>query len=213
MIFKNIFNIFNRNKQIPSETAISTLRDGFPFVSSDIVNHVISVIPLKTYNDVRHPMSGGEIKYLIKKAKVSFPDRLYALEVDNDVFATLDNTEKIILHCIYSRSCDGYVREKHIKALFMCDFPDWAIPYIFKVCDEYVVEILQAVYDNLKDKNTDNFKSFCAENHASFCLSYQRMVSYWNEYHKNVRCKYKDYIGRKLFFECFGANHKTSRSQ
>jgi hypothetical protein len=100
------------------------------------------------------------------------------------------------------------VREKHIAALLAEkaeNLPDWAIPYIIKVCDEYVVEILQVVYDNLKDRNTDKFKNFCAENEVAFCKSYNRMISYWNEFYRKDCCRYKDYVGRKLFIECFGA--------
>ena len=118
----------------------------------------------------------------------------------------------MILHCIFTRSCDGFVRERHIKALLSEDFTEWAIPYIFKVCDEYVVEILQTVYDNLKDRNTDNFKNFCANNHASFCRSYNRMISYWNEFYRNNCYRYEDYVGRKLFIKCFGAKRTMNCS-
>ncbi|MCL2816900.1 MAG: hypothetical protein FWD39_00745 [Clostridiales bacterium] len=121
-------------------------------------------------------------------------------------------TEKTILHCIYSRSCDGYIREKHVRALLSEEFPAWAIPYIVKVCDEYILEILQVVYENLKERNTDEIKRFCAANREVFCKSYDRMTSYWNEYYRTWNEYYghdcyelKNYAGRKLFVECFGA--------
>ena len=183
-------------------------RDGFPFLDDDIVGSVIDVIPSETYRNVSLHTSSDEISYFLKQIKISFPYRLYSLEVDDAIFSKMDTTEKIILHCIYTRSCDGYVREKHVKALLTYDPPDWAIPYIVKVCDEYVVEILQVVYDSLKDKQTDKYKNFCAENRETFCKSYNRMISYWNEYYKDMFFNYKDYIGRKLFIEIFGAKRK-----
>jgi hypothetical protein len=127
------------------------------------------------------------------------------LEPENKAINKLNDTEKLILHCIYSRSCDGYARQKHIKALLSADFLNWTIPYIVKVCDEYVIEILQMVYDNLKDKNTEVFKDFCYDDRKSFCRSYSRMHSYWNEYYRSDYYKFEEYIGYKLFVECFGA--------
>ena len=165
----------------------------------------INLIPRKTYNDVRFFASDNEFVYALSDNTISFPYRIYFKEIEDEIIKNLNDTEKMILHCIYSRSCNGYVREKHIRALLSMDFPEWAIPYIVKICDEYIVEILQMTYNNLKNKNTDAIKSFCIRNWASFCKSYNRMISYWNEFYRNDCYKFEDYIGRKLFIECFGA--------
>ena len=39
-------------------------------------------------------------------------------------------------------------------------------------------------------------------NNKEIFKSYLRMVSYWNEYYKEIN--FKDYIGRKIFVECLG---------
>ena len=184
--------------------------NSFPFVDSELVRRVVDLIPLKTYGNVTSHTTDNEINYSLKQVKLSFPDRLYSLEIPDKVISTLDNTEKIILHCLYTRSCDGYVREKHIKALLSQNYPDWAIPYMFKVCDEYVVEILQLVYEKLNGKNTDEFKAFCLENRKSFCNSYHRMTSYWNEYYR-TQTDFNTYVGRKLFVDCFGYSKQLTR--
>ena len=202
---------------------------GFPYVDNDIVNRVINLIPLKRYYfdnlgvwhkdkplpDVYYTsplplVTEDNIEFTLGQHQILFPYRLYAVEIEGSVLSKMNFIERIILHCIYSRSCNGFVREKHITALLAEDFPDWVIPYIIKVCDEYVVEILQVVYDNLKGKNTDKFKNFCAENKVAFCKSYSRMISYWNEFHRNNCYGYKDYVGRKLFIECFGARRNMT---
>ena len=177
--------------------------NGFPQINDEIVNRVVAIIPLKTYNNVNVRAAGNDIGYFLDPTPMSFPYRLYALDIEDAVLLGLDYTERTILHCVYTRSCDGYVREKHIKALLAEDFPGWAIPYIVKICDEYVVEILQTVYDNLKGKNTDNFKKFCADNPETFFKSYCRMVSYWNIYYRH-KVQFGNYVGHKLFTECFG---------
>jgi len=93
------------------------------------------------------------------------------------------------------------------------DFPDWSIPYIVKVCDEYVIEILQLVYEELKGKDTEAIKYFCKNNRQAFCKSYNRMISYWNEFYRNDCYRYENYIGSKLFIECFGAKRTMNCSK
>jgi len=182
---------------------------GFPFVCDEVIRSALSHIPQKNYNNITQRTIGGmDIVFFIGETQISFPYRLYSLEIENSVLSKLDYTERLILHCIYTRSFNGYVRERHIKSLLAEDFPDWCIPYIIKVCDEYVIEIVQTVYDNLKNKDTDRFKKVCIENWDLFCKSYNRMISYWNEFYRAPCYRYKDYIGRKLFIECFGANRK-----
>ena len=190
--------------------------NGFPFVNDVVVGRVIATIPLENHGNCKGRVTDEEISYFWGQTRISFPYRIYALEVKDAVFSKMDYIEKMILHCIYTRSCDGYVRERHIKALLSGNYPEWAIPYIIKVCDEYVVELLQIVYDSLRGKNTDEFIKFCAENHAAFCKSYSRMISYWNayyrkwdDYHKHECYDFENYVGRKLFTECFGAEHKN----
>lgn len=59
-------------------------------------------------------------------------------------------------------------------------------------------------YDILKKQDTEQIKRFCLENMDLFCKSYSRMISYWNEYYRNKYNNFHQYIGRKLFRECFG---------
>lgn len=75
-----------------------------------------------------------------------------------------NNIQKEILYCIYTRSCNGYIREKYLKELLKLDFDYWAIPFIVKLSDEYIVEILEVIYDKLKIRNNDDIKRFGLEN-------------------------------------------------
>jgi hypothetical protein len=185
--------------------------NGFPFINSDVVNRVLDIIPHKTYGYAKtRVIDGNDVVFFMEQVKISIPRRFYAVEINDSLLSKLNFTERMILHCIYSRSCNGFVREKHIKALLSEDFPDWTIPYIVKICDEYVIEILYIVYENLKDRDTDKIKRFCADNWNEFCKSYSRMISYWNVYYRNECRKYENYIGRKLFVECFGAKQKMN---
>ena len=143
--------------------------------------------------------------------KQEIPYRIY---VSDKLLFTGKFTErqKLIYHCIFSRSYDGYIREKHIKALLDHDLPEWAIPYIIKVCDEYVIEILETVYQKLKDKNCKIYKAVCSNNFKLIESGHSRMISYWNEYYRYSYYKYNDYIGKKLYSECFGYSKTGQKS-
>ena len=181
-----------------------SLVNGFPKHIRNDVEKVVNIIPIETCNNVKIGISENNINYILYGEKIIFPYRIYYNEISESIFENLNEVQKNILHCIYTRSCDGYVREKHLGSLLNSDCFNWVIPYIVKICDEYVVEILELTYSELKERNTDEIKKFCIENKAIFCKSYNRMISYWNEFYRHRCYYYKNYIGRKLFRECFG---------
>lgn len=136
--------------------------------------------------------------------EICFPYRVYfedKIEVPKEIFTPAQET---VYHCIFSRSCDGYIREKNIKALLENDIPEWVVPYIIKVCEEYVLKILELIYDRLAGTDTSEYKEICKLNSERFVRGYDRMVSYWNEYHRDKCSNFCNYVGRKLYEECFG---------
>lgn len=118
----------------------------------------------------------------------------------------------MIYHCIFSRSYDGYVRQKHIEVLLDSATSEWAMPYIIKICDEYVKEILEIVYQKLNGRNCEKYKKLCDINFDYFKLGHCRMISYWNEYYRYECYRYQEYIGKKLYGECFGYNKTGQKS-
>lgn len=186
-------------------------QDGFPKNLRDDVTKTVGLIPHKTYNNVAIGVSQNIIQYFQDNNVIRFPYRMYYIDISDEVIKNLSERQKMILHCIYSRSCDGFVRQKHLHSLLSRDYEDWAIPYIVKICDEYVVEILEMTYDILKEQDTERVKRFCLENILSFSKSYNRMTSYWNEYYRYRYTNFQHFIGRKLFRECFGYSKSIER--
>ncbi len=176
---------------------------GFPDELKSDVSKVTSLIPQRFQEKVGYT-SQQYIEYSLNCNLIKFPYRMYFPDVADDVYSKLDDKQIMILHCVYSRNHDGFVRQKHVQSLLSMDYEGWAIPYIVKVCDEYVVEILEMVYAMLKERDTQSFKSFCKDNAESFRISYARMISYWNEFYRDRCYQFHEYIGRKLFRECFG---------
>lgn len=192
------------------KTAKEIFNNGFPFALKKSVEQVMSKLPIENHTTT-HAYSDDFITTYLNGSEVSFPYRIYFSETE---LTKLSSDEKMIAHCIYSRHHNGYVREKHIKSMLEVDFPMWVIPYLIKAADEYVVEILEIIYNKLKDRDTKEFKAYCLENRQYFGRSYNRMISYWNEFYRKQHPAFKNYVGRKLFIECFGARkNMTNPSQ
>ncbi|MEE1124979.1 MAG: hypothetical protein U0L18_03470 [Acutalibacteraceae bacterium] len=145
------------------------------------------------------------MSYTLNNGKiVEIPYRIYLSDIDNSEYDILTPTQKQLLCCIYTRSSDGYVREKYLRKLLDMSFEGWSIPFIVKLCDEYVLEILEIIYCKLKERNNEDIKSFCLINKASTQKSYSRMISYWNEFYREYEFSFRKYIGRSLFRDCLG---------
>ena len=131
---------------------------------------------------------------------IAFPYRVYRVE-NAEIPLEFTPVQKLIFHAFLSRSDNGYVRETHIHEILDMDCPEWIFPYIVKLSDEYVVEILDLIYSYLKDRDCQEIQNFCKLNLPSFVRSYDRMASYWGEYSGG---SFYQYVGRKLFRSCYG---------
>lgn len=184
----------------------------FPTFLHDDVDIVISTIEKTlfldkealTYNSFQ---ADNKSPFIVSdNEKVQVPYRLLIDEVPE--IKSLSLVQKMILHCIYSRSTNGYVRENHINAILQEDLPNWAMPFILKISDEYVVEILELTYNSLKEKDNSKIQDFCQINKSYLKYAYARMISYWNCYYRKEYKNLNKYIGKKLFDECFGYSQK-----
>lgn len=185
--------------------------ESFPKELNKDLQEVLKIIPKKTYNNVSIGYSENVIEYSFNNIIIKIPYRIYFSDVDITKIDDLTDTQKVILYCIYTRSCNGYVREKYLNELLKLNFDYWVIPFIVKLCDEYVIEILEIIYDKLKDRNNNDIKIFCLENKSVINKSYSRMISYWNEFYRDREFNFHKYIGRKLFTECLGYNRTFER--
>ncbi len=78
---------------------------------------------------------------------------------------------------------------------------DWVIPYIVKLCDDYVVEIVEAIYERRANLPVALIREFTGNNREFVQRCYQRMVSYWDCYYRHQVPRLQDYVGYHLFQE------------
>ncbi len=187
---------------------------GFPYKLQDYVHNVQGRMSLKIYNNIPHGVSDNstnEQYLLLDGSTVSFPYRIYFMD-DEKIYNELEAVEeKIIYSCIFTRSFDGYVRQRHLRKILTENYPQWCMPYILKLSSEYVAEIINDIYEYMETRDNTLFQIFCANNAYMFRHSYSRMVSYWNEFYRGSCYKFHDYVGYRLYKQCFGDGRKYDK--
>ena len=187
---------------------------GFPYELQNKVCKVLGKMSLRTYNNVSHVVSEertNEEYILLDGSIITFPYRVYFID-DEKIYNELeDKEEQFIYSCIYTRSCNGYVRQRHLRKIIENDFPQWCMPYILKLSSEYVVEIIEDIYEYMETRDNTLFQIFCENNPYVFRYLYSRMVSYWNEYYRYRCYKFHNYVGYRLYKKCFGYSRRYNR--
>lgn len=123
-------------------------------------------------------------EYKIKNSIAKIPYRIYLCPEDIDSH-NLNKREERILSTYFTRHNDGYVRQKALNVITHSDFIlDYEIPFLFRVCGEYVVEILEDAFEGIKKIDVKLLQLFIKDNHKELQLSEQRMISYWSEYYR-----------------------------
>jgi len=187
-----------------NQSDLQILIKAFPqSLKEDIIKvskHISNLSYLENENN--NNISGITAFSLLSDEIIEIPNRVYYKDC-NDI-TNFTNTQKLIYHCIFSRSCDGFVRENNLQQILNLEYEDWCFPYIVKLADEYVIEILDKIYIHFKNQDCTKLIEFCSLNEKYLNSANSRMISYWNEYYRNQYIKISDYIGKKLFVECFG---------
>jgi hypothetical protein len=120
------------------------IRSAFPKVLSFEVDSVFNIIPLSsippTPADIGPISINGEILHI--------PSRIYWQQPDQVVINELTDVQALILACLYTRSSNGFIRERYI-GLIERHPEEWVIPYIIQLLGEYVIEIIRIIEQSL----------------------------------------------------------------
>ncbi len=136
----------------------------------------------------------------VEGQQVLIPGRLYNDEPPTDAVASLSSRQQQILHCLYSRHCDGMVRQRHLEKVVGSTDP-WIVPFVVQLVGEYVLEILVVICDELRDLATSGtcghlaYGQFLVDNPAFFARTQRRVVSYWSCYYRGTYASFPGYPG------------------
>ncbi len=186
---------------------IEKIYRAFPQKLRNEVQAVISVLPLEDnillIDGMKHEMSTlvhADVQEVRLEGETLYiPTRVYFNEPNLLEENALNELQKAILHCLYLKHHDGYIRQKRLNSLPYKNHY-FSIPYAFQLLGEYVEEILNDMDGFIDESNIHLFRRFLVENRAYSLLTKSRIVSYWNEYYRvGENRNLNDYIGRSIF--------------
>ncbi|MFI8193791.1 hypothetical protein ACIF8T_34320 [Streptomyces sp. NPDC085946] len=171
--------------QLPRDpsSAAHVLAAAFPACLADDVQRVLAVMP----DASTAPLLPFEVE--VQGETVAIPSRIYNDELDAGLEAPLTGTQRLVLHCLYSRHSDGLVRQRHLEQLVASSEP-WVVPFVVQLAGEYVLEILEAISRGLCELSSPGsaqrqlYGEFIARNPAFFARTERRVVSYWSCYYR-----------------------------
>jgi hypothetical protein len=169
----------------------------FPRSLSSDVASVASIIPPTT----TYPI--GEFTVRVAGERLAIPYRFYNDEPLVDEVASLSARQQLLLHTLFIRHHNGYVRQKHLQQAIR-SVEEWTPPYVVSVIGEYVVELIQMVaegLDQLEDPHSPQsaiYGRYVADNRAAIALIEARAASYWNVYYRTRFPRFAQYPSRAL---------------
>ena len=139
--------------------------------------------PLGSVSPWRYLPPSDFFTVMVAGEPVTIPYRIYNRERRRTPSVT--KTEALILHCLYSRHHDGFVRQRHLREL-LGHPEEWSAPFIMSLLGEYVLPIVQDIQAAVSTDAAlrENLRRFADENPAFTDLTRQRAISYWNAYYR-----------------------------
>ncbi len=124
------------------------------------------------------------------------PERIYYDVPSSKQIDLLSFDQQKVLDTLFTRHHNGFVREEKVKEIIRSANDDiWIIPYLIKLVGEYVIEILQAIKENLHLIDIEKIKVFLSENPKFYQTIESRVISYWDCYYRRRYPKKEDYVG------------------
>jgi hypothetical protein len=181
-------------------------------MDADLLSVACSAFPAALSADVRaaaqtmpetsYPPAGTFDEVWVRGEHLTIPGRLYNPEPADDLSGRLSAVQVKILHCLYTRHHDGYVRQHHLREIIDATDP-WVVPFVVQLIGEYVLDIVITIKEGLADLDLPGsphhqaYGRFAAGNSDYVFLTSQRVASYWNCYYRG-KFPHRSYPGRIL---------------
>ncbi|MDR1218169.1 MAG: hypothetical protein LBK73_01000 [Treponema sp.] len=165
----NVFEILPHNENV----FINCYNENY--IKNDLIHNNVETVKLN--NDI-----------------IKIPCRIYFYEPKN--IENLNNIQKGIVCCVYSRHHNGFVRQKYIQK--MVDNKNyWVTPFFVQLFGEYIYEIME-IFDEYLNINMDNCIKFINENQKYWEKIKNRMISCWHEYYRRKYPEFNKYLGKEI---------------
>ncbi|MBK9034505.1 MAG: hypothetical protein IPL61_25105 [Myxococcales bacterium] len=146
--------------------------------------------------------SMGTIAVVVEGDEVTLPGRIYAHEPSAEALAACPATARAMVHCLYTRHHNGFVRARHLDHVLACDAP-WAAPFVVQLVGEYVLPIVETIaarldLADLHGPVAARYGRFIAANRRFAAATVARTISYWNCYYRRAYARVTTYPGRMV---------------
>jgi len=155
--------------------SVGDLRQAFPSALGTDPDTALTLLA-----ESHHRPSGAIGPVSVRGEPLRIPCRIYFPDIE---LHSLPAVQQAVLHCLFTRHCDGFVRESHLRQLLPLSY-DWIPPFVVQLLGEYVYEIIEVVAGQLESLPQGPYRRFCAENPEFLSLTRKRIVSYWDCYHR-----------------------------
>ncbi|MGE6515999.1 hypothetical protein [Lysinibacillus sphaericus] len=163
----------------------------------DIKEDVLEAISIIRQTDKLDFLNIFEV--YVNKNSMKIPERIYFNEPTLSDYNSLSARSQIIIDCLFTRHHDGFIRQRKVeKVIKYCAQYNWIIPFVIRLTGEYVIEILQTIKANLAVMDKVSIKQFINDNEVFYHRIEQRVISYWNCYHRREYPNENDYSGFEI---------------
>lgn len=189
--------------KLPAGRSLRLLAALFPAVAQSDLQAVLATLPADTVTQLKVE---GQYARLItwRGYALALPYRVYFPELVLAQVASLTSEQRQVVHCLYLRHHNGYVRQRHLEALFALgagEPADFTTPFTFSLLGEYVQEILEVLAQHLTPVLEASYVQLIRENPLYWQQTQGRVASYWDCYYrirKRGAARFRHYVGARL---------------
>ncbi|GAA4498974.1 hypothetical protein GCM10023172_16900 [Hymenobacter ginsengisoli] len=185
--------------------ALRMLAALFPPVAESDFQAVLAILPVDMAEQLS--VKGQNVRLITiawRGSSLVLPYRVYLPEPATEQVSGLTSGQRQVLHCLYLRHHNGYVRQRHLEALFALgagEPADFTTPFTFSLLGEYVQEILEVLTQHLTPALEASYVQLIRENPLYWQQTQGRVASYWDCYYrirKRGAPRFRHYVGARL---------------
>lgn len=102
--------------------------------------------------------------------------------------------------CLVSRATDGFLRQSAATTITTLR-SEWAAPFVATLLGDYVVEVVEVVWDALPGFDQALYANFVRENRTAVRTIRAQATSYWNAYYRDRFPEKRDYPALKALHQ------------
>lgn len=191
------------SSKLPAGRSFRLLAALFPAVAESDLQAVLTMLSADTVTQLK---VGDQHARLItwRGTALALPYRVDIPELAPAQVASLTSGQRQVLHCLYLRHHNGYVRQRYLEALFTLgagEPADFTTPFTFSLLGEYVQEILEVLAQHLTPALEARYVQLIRENPLYWQQTQGRVASYWDCYYrirKRGAPRFQHYVGARI---------------